>query len=94
LTNCIGKKEGHKRPSEANDDSIGDCYTWIAIESVTKLVLAFSVGRWTLHQAMDLMLKLRRATSDQRFQLTTDGLQAYLPAVDEMLGDRVEYANW
>jgi hypothetical protein len=36
--------------------------------------------------AMDLMLKLRRATSTDRFQLSTDGLNTYIAAVDEMLG--------
>jgi hypothetical protein len=62
------KKEAHKKYSwEANDDTIGDCYAWIAIERNSKLVLAFSVGRRTLPHAMDLMRKLRRATSDQRF---------------------------
>ena len=43
--------------------------------------------------AMDLMFKLRRATSADRFQLTTDGLVRYLAAVDEMLGDRVDFAQ-
>jgi len=39
-------------------------------------------------------MKVRRATSSKsRFQLTTDGLKAYLPAVDEMLMDRVDYAQ-
>ncbi len=91
--NFIGKKEGHKRTEEENNDSIGDCYTWIAIERHTKLVLAFVVGRRTLPHAMELMGQLRRATSSQRFQLTTDGLVAYVAAVDEMLGDRVEFAQ-
>ena len=42
---------------------------------------------------MDLMYKLRRATTSDRFQLTTDGLGSYLAAVDEMLGDRVDFAQ-
>jgi transposase-like protein/IS1 family transposase len=92
--NFIAKKEAHKGPEEAHNDSIGDCYSWIAIERNTKLVLAFSVGRRTLAHAMDLMLKLRRATSpDRRFQLITDGPNAYIAAVDEMLGDRCDFAQ-
>jgi len=90
----IRKKEAHKGPSEAQDNTIGDCYTWLAIERNSKLVLAFSVGRRTLANAMDLMRKLRSATApDQKFQLTTDGLDSYIAAVDEMLGDRVHYAQ-
>jgi hypothetical protein len=40
------------------------------------------------------MSKVRRASSkNTRFQLTTDGLKAYLPAVDEMLLDRCDFAQ-
>jgi transposase-like protein/IS1 family transposase len=90
----IAKKERNKGPEEAHNDSIGDCYVWVCLERNTKLVLSYSVGRRTLEHAMDLMLKLRRATSpDQRFQLTTDGLRAYVAAVDEMIGDRCDFAQ-
>jgi hypothetical protein len=27
----IGKKEKNKGPEEANDDTLGDCYTWVAM---------------------------------------------------------------
>lgn len=92
----IGKKESHKGPEEAHDDSIGDCYTWVALEARSKLVLAYVVGRRTAANAMELMRKLRKATvgkHDNRFQLTTDGLASYVPAVDEMLSDRVDFAQ-
>jgi IS1 family transposase len=57
-------------------------------------VLAFAVGRRTLDKAFELTLKVRRATSEHyRFQLTTDGLQAYRTAVDEILSDRCEFAQ-
>ena len=90
----IGKKESHKSPEEARDDSIGDCWCWVALDRDTKLVLAFVVGRRTSANAMELMRKLRRATSeDTRFQLTTDGHQSYIAAVDEMLLDRCDFAQ-
>jgi transposase-like protein/IS1 family transposase len=90
----IGKKEKNKTKEEENDDSLGDCYTWVAIERKTKVVLAFVVGRRTSENAMELMRKVRRATSAaSRFQLTTDGLQAYLAAVDEMLRERCDYGQ-
>ena len=79
---------------EYDNDEIGDCWCWVAIERYSKFVLAFSVGRRTLDRAFDLMLKLRWATSQKsRFQLTTDGLKAYLAAVDEMVADRCDYAQ-
>jgi IS1 family transposase len=90
----IGKKEKNKGPEEANDDTLGDCYTWVAMDRKTKLVLAFVVGRRTADCAMLLMGRLRLATNpNTRFQLTTDGLHSYVAAVDEFLLDRCEYGQ-
>ena len=88
----IGKKE--KRVKFEDDETLGDSYTWVAIEARTKLVLAFVVGKRTIKDAHELTRKLRRATSaSQRFQLTTDGLQSYISAVDMNLSDRCDYAQ-
>lgn len=65
----------------------------LPFERNTKLVLAYQVGKRTLQNAFRLMRKLRRATSDDRFQLTTDGLKAYETAVDEIISDRVDFAQ-
>jgi transposase-like protein/IS1 family transposase len=89
----VGKKERNKTTDEYGDDNIGDCWTWTAIERHSKLVLAYSVGRRDIDHAFELMFKLRRATSDSRFQLTTDGLKAYVHAVHAMLSDRVDFAQ-
>lgn len=90
----IAKKEGHKRPDEYQDETIGDVWTWVALERNTKLILAFAVGRRTLEKAFELMFKLRRATNPNvRFQLTSDGLRVYRTAVDEMLADRCDFAQ-
>ena len=92
--NFIYCKEAHKGPEDAHNDEIGDCYNWVAIDRPTKLVCAFVVGRRTGANAMELARKVRRATSkDVRFQLTTDGLQSYIAAVDEMLLDRCDFAQ-
>jgi transposase-like protein/IS1 family transposase len=92
--NFIYCKEKNKGPEQADNDEIGDCYNWVAMDRPTKLVLAFVCGRRTGENAMELMRKVRRASSpDVRFQLTTDGLQSYIAAVDEMLMDRCDYAQ-
>ena len=41
----VQKKETHKGPEEAHDDSIGEAYCFVAIERHTKLVLNFALGR-------------------------------------------------
>jgi len=47
----IGRKERNKGPEMAHNDELGDCYTWIALETNSKLVLSYSVGRRTLTHA-------------------------------------------
>lgn len=92
--NFVYCKERNKGPEQAHNDEIGDCYNWVAIDRPTKFVVAFVCGRRTLANAMELTRKVRRITSpDVRFQLTTDGLQAYIAAVDEMLVDRCDFAQ-
>src|SRR5581483_3638847 len=92
LWGFLQKKEGHKKPEEARDSNTGDCYPWVAIEARTKVVLDFHTGRRTNADAFEFARKLRRAkASDSRFQLTTDGLACYLPAVDEYISERVDF---
>ncbi len=91
---CVGKKEKNKRGQDAYNDQLGDCYCWVAIERNTKLVLAYVVGRRSVQHAFELMRKLRQATSPvEPSILATDGLAAYLPAVDEMISDRCDLPN-
>jgi IS1 family transposase len=88
----IGKKE--RRKTFDDDDTLGDSYCWVAIEARTKLVLTFVVGKRSSRDAIEFTRKFRLATSaTKRFQLTTDGLQAYIPAVDLNLSDRCDFAQ-
>jgi hypothetical protein len=61
--NFIYCKEKNKGPEQADNDEIGDCYNWVAMDRPTKLVLAFVCGRRTGENAMELMRKVRRASS-------------------------------
>lgn len=88
----VYKKEGHIRPDESRAP-IGDAYCFVAMERTTKLVLAFHLGRRNRVDTEAFLGKLRYATSDQRFQLSTDGFNAYPPSVGLMLQDRVDYAQ-
>ncbi len=88
----VGKKESHKEHGDKYN--VGDAWCFIAIERNTKMVLAFQLGKRTVSSPTHFMGKLSVATDpEQRFQLTTDGLNAYPYAVAEMLGDRVDYAQ-
>jgi IS1 family transposase len=88
----VGKKESHKEHGDGRD--VGDAWTFIAIERNTKLVLAFELGKRTVSSATRFIGKLANATDpNRRFQLTTDGLNAYPFPIGNILGDRVDYAQ-
>jgi IS1 family transposase len=89
----VGKKEAHKTPEEAHDDSLGDTYCFIAIERNTKLVLNFALGRRSQATTDAFIEGLRTATAHQRFQISTDGFQPYLSAIQTTLSDRCDFAQ-
>jgi IS1 family transposase len=86
----IGKKQRHVAPSD--DPSMGDAWTFCAIDSETKLVPAFKVGKRDSETAnaflADLAPRLRN-----RVQVSTDGLAAYPEAVELAFGAEVDYAQ-
>jgi transposase-like protein/IS1 family transposase len=89
----VSKKEGHKTPKEANDESIGDAYCFVAIERNTKLVLNFALGRRN-QATTDIFIEgLRHATGSHPYQITTDGFAAYRSAITNTLEDRVDFAQ-
>lgn len=88
----VQKKERHKKDDEQSNNKLGDAYTFVGIEAKTKLVVCYLLGRRDLESAIAFMEKMRRA-SDGRFQLTTDGLRAYIDAVEQTFGTDIDYAQ-
>ncbi|HEX6700407.1 MAG TPA: IS1 family transposase [Gaiellaceae bacterium] len=70
----------------------GDVWTWVAIDSDTKLVPSFRVGPRDLQEArlfmMDVAKRLRH-----RVQLTPDAFRPYLNAVENAFDGDVDYAQ-
>jgi IS1 family transposase len=89
----VYKKEAHKLPMEAHDDSMGDAYCFVAIERNSKLILNFALGRRTQATTDAFIEGLRAATSPQRFQISTDGFQPYKSAITTTLSDRCDFAG-
>ena len=77
-----------KKPVEG----VGDTWTWTAIDADSKLILQWYVGDRTGETAKFFVdgVADRLAT---RVQLTTDGLKAYLDAVEGAFGADVDYAQ-
>lgn len=85
-------KEGTKTRKKIADPEAGDAYCFIGMERHSKLVLAWHLGRRDRWDTHDFMAKLSAATAG-RFQLTTDGFNAYPDAVEYNLGARVDFAQ-
>jgi IS1 family transposase/transposase-like protein len=70
----------------------GHSWTWIALDSDTKLVLAHHVGQRDGESCAVFLGKLDRATVG-RFQLSSDGLGAYTLNVPFTFRDRVDFGQ-
>ena len=75
-----------------NDPEWGDVWTWTVIDRDSKLVPSWYVGDRTAASAIVVMDDLRSRLSG-RIQLSTDGLHAYINAVQDAFGDDVDYAQ-
>ncbi len=79
------KRKGHERPA-----NVGDVWTWTALDADTKLVPSWLVGQRNLVCARRFVEDLESRLS-HRIQLTTDGLNLYLDAVEGAFGADVDY---
>jgi IS1 family transposase len=86
----IGKKQKRVRPDD--DQNLGDCYTFVAIERHSKLVLNVAMGKRDQGTTNVFIEGLRQATAAEDFQITTDGFAPYRTAIPDTLGDRVDFA--
>lgn len=87
----VGKKQRHV--TKADDAAeVGDTWTFVALDADTKLVPTFHVGKRSLDDAKTFITDLA-SRLDNRCQLSTDGLQAYVQACDLAFGENVDYAQ-
>lgn len=84
------KQKNAPTSKRAGDPTIGDCWTWTAIDAEHKLLVSYMVGGRDAEFALMLMDDLRGRLAN-RVQLTTDGHKAYLQAVEEAFGADVDY---
>ena len=87
----VQKKEARRRIQET--EQVGDAWCFVAMERDTKLILAYHLGRRTKLSTQQFIAKLRYATSDSHYQLTTDGFHLYREVIHTMLQDRVSYGQ-
>lgn len=87
----FAKQKNVKPEHFADGKHAGDVWTWIAIDADTKLIPSFMAGQRDPASARSFMEDLAGRLAN-RVQLTSDGLKAYLTAVDKAFGEDVDYA--
>ena len=88
---CYAKQRNLPKEKQG-EYGVGDVWTWVALDSDTKLVASWLVGLRDADYAHEFMLDLQSRLT-HRVQLTTDGHHAYWTAVEDAFGSDVDYAQ-
>jgi len=84
----IGKKEKHRLIND--DPTLGDVWTFCAIDAETKIVPSFKVGKRT-HVTANAFVGDVASRLKNRPQISSDGLRAYVEAVENAFGMNVDF---
>ncbi len=87
----VGKKQRHILATD-NTEQMGDFYTWVAMDADTKLIPSFRVGKRDGFNANAFIADLA-SRLENRIQLNSDALRAYVDAVEVSFGADVDYAQ-
>jgi IS1 family transposase len=85
----VGKKDRNVREGE---DGVGSVWTFCAIDAETKLVPAFKCGNRDTATAKAFVQDVASRMA-YRVQISTDGLAAYVPAMEAAFGEFVDYGQ-
>jgi IS1 family transposase len=85
----VGKKDRNVKPG---DCGVGNVWTFCAIDAQTKLVPAFKIGNRDMATAEAFMADVASRMKN-RVQISTDGLNAYVAAIEKAFGGDVDYAQ-
>ncbi len=87
---CYAKQK-NVATAKAAPEEAGDVWTWTALDADTKLIVSYLIGGRDAGYAHEFMQDVGNRLAN-RVQLTTDGLKAYLEAVEGAFGADVDYA--
>ena len=85
-------KQKNVATAKAAPEGAGDTWTWTAIDADSKLIISYLVGGRDGGYAYEFMQDVASRLAN-RVQMTTDGLKAYLEAVEGAFGVDIDYAQ-
>lgn len=86
----IGKKKKNLRKNDAH--YIGDVWTFIALDSETKLIPCYLVGKRDNYHARTFIADLAGRLKN-RVQISSDALSAYPDAIERGFGTEIDYGQ-
>ncbi|WP_044985816.1 transposase [Sorangium cellulosum] len=87
----IAKKQARVTPNDPPD--IGEAYTYVALDTTSRLAITWHVGRRDEANTRIFMEDLRSRFAAMPSMLTSDGFAPYVPAVAESFGLSVNYGQ-
>jgi IS1 family transposase len=86
----VRKKQWKLQPGERA--RAGDFWTWVALDPDTKLVPSYLVGKRTSANGLAFINDLSSRLTN-RVQLSSDGLNSYVPAIEAAFGADIDYGQ-
>lgn len=87
----VGKKQRHLNKTD-NPDLLGDQWVFVALDADSKLIPAHRIGKRDYPTAKSFLNDLSGRLNN-RVQLSSDALRAYVEAVENSFGANVDYAQ-
>jgi IS1 family transposase len=84
-------KQRNVETAKAAPEGAGDTWTWTAIDADSKLIISYLVGGRDAEYAVEFIQDLADRVKG-RIQLTSDGYNAYIGAVEDAFGEDIDYA--
>lgn len=89
----VFSKAKNTKPAHRTSGERGDCWTWVALDADSKLVISWRVGKRDTDNALSFMDDLASRLAE-RVQLTSDAWGGYFRAVEQAFGFHgVDYAR-
>lgn len=86
----VGKKQRHL--NETDNPDFGDQWVFVALDADSKLIPSYLVGKRTIDNVCAFIDDLS-GRLDNRVQLSSDGLKAYVEAVENAFGAGIDYGQ-
>jgi len=87
----VGKRAISLTKSD-DPNKVGTFWTFVSICADTRLVPTYKIGKRNLKTATEFVADLA-GRLENRVQISTDGLKAYVDAIDRVFGTEVDYAQ-